>query len=272
MTGFFMLQLVLSMKILVISDLHLGRFSKKKFNFLKNLFEQYDKIIINGDLYEGYLYSLSSFVVSKWSGLFPLLLKKEAVYVFGNHDCEDWLTPHERTLLSLFSTVQTQKYTLELGHVTYIFEHGHHINPFLDTQLNIKPPRFFAKFLLWLDHALAGVMGKRFYLGLAKFFNFNMKQLLLLREEFWRPDTYFVFGHTHYGEVDLPNKFLNCGVNKYSFAQFLELTPTEAILCTAPRYHLAKVREKRYVVPTAIEAFGYSATYRQPEEPQTQDR
>ena len=64
------------MKILVFSDTHLSStFEEKKFNLLKEIISRADRVIINGDFWEGYLISFKEFLDSRWKELFPLLKK-----------------------------------------------------------------------------------------------------------------------------------------------------------------------------------------------------
>ena len=99
------------MRYLIFSDTHLTpKYEPKKFAVLKNAIEQADRVIINGDFWEGFVCTFNEFVESPWSKeLFPLLKKKKAVYLFGNHDRES--LANERA--SLFSDKQMKKYSFK---------------------------------------------------------------------------------------------------------------------------------------------------------------
>ena len=70
------------MKTLIFSDTHLKtKFEQKKFNFLSNIIDDADAIIIAGDFWDGYYCSFDEFVNSEWSALFPLLKEKKAINI-----------------------------------------------------------------------------------------------------------------------------------------------------------------------------------------------
>lgn len=221
------------MKILIISDTHLGRFNKKRFAYMQKIILEHDKVIINGDLYEGYLYSLSQFAKSKWSALFPLLKQKHAIYIYGNHDNPHWLTYDEQNILATFSDEQHFRYSLTLGNTTYNIEHGHLLFPFLDTKLNWKPPRWLALFGLWLDTSLGNIFGRSIYYAIAKLYNIKLKLIIQTTKQ---DGAVYIVGHTHWGEIDLKQRFINSGVNKHNFGQYVTLTEEDVTLTTVPRF------------------------------------
>ena len=99
------------MNILVFSDTHLYLpFDGKKFNFLKKIISDSDQVIINGDFFDDYMISFDEFIKSPWNQLFPLLKKKKAIYIFGNHDQEKFSDKR----LNLFSDVQVTSYKLQV--------------------------------------------------------------------------------------------------------------------------------------------------------------
>ena len=114
--------LIFSMKILVISDLHLTtRFDQKKCEFLEKLISRADKVIINGDFWSYYSCTFGEFVRSEWKALFPLLREKQAVYIYGNHDFRKWTNKR----VHLFSVRQAEKYEYRYEKNKIIIEHGH---------------------------------------------------------------------------------------------------------------------------------------------------
>jgi len=67
----------------VISDTHLtNKFNENKFNKLRSIIESSDKIVLNGDFWDGYATDFEDFYNSKWSALFPLLKSKKTIYLF----------------------------------------------------------------------------------------------------------------------------------------------------------------------------------------------
>ena len=119
--------------ILVFSDTHLYLpFDQKKFNFLKKIISESDRVIINGDFFDGYMIKFSKFIDSPWNQLFPLLKNKKTVYIFGNHDKKEFSDKR----LSLFSDSQVSNYQLPTTHYNLIFTHGDDTRPTPDTVLN----------------------------------------------------------------------------------------------------------------------------------------
>jgi len=100
------------MTILVFSDTHLThRFNKKKFLFLSRIIKKADKVIINGDFWDGHISSFHRFINSKWSMLFKLLKQKKTVYIYGNHDRKEYCDSR----VSSFSTIQTTHYKINFN-------------------------------------------------------------------------------------------------------------------------------------------------------------
>ena len=93
------------MKILVISDVHLDNaFEKPKYRFLKKIIRRADRVIINGDFWDGYLVKFQQFIQSPWKSLFPLLKSKKTIYIYCNHDKKILSDKHT----ALFSDIQTR--------------------------------------------------------------------------------------------------------------------------------------------------------------------
>ena len=133
------------MRTLIISDTHLThRFDERKYYFLEKLISSYDHVILNGDFWDGYTTTFDKFVNSKWSGLFPLLKAKNAIYLFGNHDQERYTD--ER--VNLFSVEQKKSHTIEIGIDTYHIEHGHVLEPGIDGILPI-PRSLLYKYIFY---------------------------------------------------------------------------------------------------------------------------
>src|SRR3989338_7398847 len=110
------------MNILVISDTHLSlHFEEKKFRLLESLIKKHDQVIINGDFWEGFVISYDKFILSPWRNLFPILKMKNAIYIFGNHDLQEF----GNGLFDAFSVSHTNDYRVKVNGHSFIFEHGH---------------------------------------------------------------------------------------------------------------------------------------------------
>lgn len=209
------------MKILIFSDTHLTtKFKQKKFNFLKRIIQDSDKVIIAGDFWEGKLITFDEFVNSEWNQLFPILKDKQAVYVFGNHDKKSF--SDSRT--SDFSDKQTQEYIFKEGKNTYIVRHG-------DTQkikysliknvmsITNMSEKFFMKHLHEdLEHIFVKLFGRNMLQLLFKKYNTVIKNS---ERKNLKENTFFICGHTHAAEIDLHNNFINTGIIRHGLGQYV---------------------------------------------------
>ncbi len=201
------------MKILVISDVHLTeKFDERKYNFLKKIISSADRVILNGDFWDGYLTTFNRFILSKWSMLFPLLKEKNAIYLFGNHDKKEF--SDQRT--SLFSDQQGYIYKVRLDNKTYIFQHGHLISPSLEDKIGSRLIAFFFTVIVHL------VLSKIFH-----FLRWNPFRFISVKENNnlknftkSKKSTYF-FGHTHLAEKDLLHNYVNSGYIDNGVAQYV---------------------------------------------------
>lgn len=207
------------MKIAIFSDSHLNTtYDQKKFNFLKKIISSVDRIIINGDFWEGFDMTFEEFVNSSWKRLFPLLLKKKAVYIYGNHDEKSF--SNEKT--KLFSTLQTYQYRLKLNGKTYLIEHGHRFLPLVDKffmkYLGFLPPKWLNQWYEKFEGSMLRLFGKKYFENVYRGFNEEMKNKglkTLKRNEF------FIFGHSHLQERDQKNKYINSGLVRHGLGQYI---------------------------------------------------
>ncbi len=205
------------MKTLIFSDTHLSLpFEEKKFNLLKSIIKNADQVIINGDFWEGYFISFKEFLDSPWSGLFPLLKQKKAVYIFGNHDRQKFSSED----ISKFSHLSTDSYKLTSGDKTFIFEHGNRLLPLENTpedQIVGGNANLMTHFMEKLEKFIVRSTGSHYQIGLR---NLNKKIKELIKNELKKGE-YFVCGHTHCAEIDHENRFINTGMIKHGLAQYL---------------------------------------------------
>lgn len=109
------------MKLLIFSDTHLtNHFEPKEFTLLKRIISQADKVVINGDFWDGYYISFEQFLSSKWRELFPLLKERHTVYVVGNHDKMSLI--NEKALVFCDEYCESKK--LIWGNTKLHIEHG----------------------------------------------------------------------------------------------------------------------------------------------------
>lgn len=204
------------MKTIICSDLHLaGDFDATKFEYLKDLFSDCDQLIINGDFWDGYEIRFEKFVKTPWSRLFPIMLAKNTVYIYGNHDKADWNIRPE-----LFSTSQFSSYTLQVGKVELLIEHGHQFSPSFD----ITWPK--------LSYVLSSIVSsKRFRLGneLKGWENMQMKKYA---KENLHANQLLVCGHSHIPENNRAHHYLNTGFIENGIASYIAIVGTSIKLVT----------------------------------------
>lgn len=197
------------MKILIFSDSHLtDRFEEKKFNFLKKIIGESDRVIINGDFWDGYLTTFNRFIASEWNKLFPLLKTKKTIYIYGNHDRESYIDRNA----SLFSDLQTYSYRLQLNGTSFLFEHGHRLFPTIDEKLPRRLNKVTTKIV---GYILGNISLLQFVLKRA---NNTIKRKI--KEEL-RKNEIYVCGHSHFAEFDLKNQFINIGSIEDGLAKYL---------------------------------------------------
>lgn len=220
------------MKTLVFSDSHLALpFDQKQFRFLEGIIKPADRVIINGDFWDGYITKFERFVNSPWKHLFPLLKEKRTVYVFGNHDQQRFADAR----LELFSDKQTERYELKLDGNRYIFEHGHRLLPFgdeVDKKLRLSLKRS-TRIADNLEKMLISKTGSR-YQRMFRKHNWLIQQEL--QKELAENDIYLC-GHTHSAEFNLKKKFINSGVVKHGLGQYVLLAEGKKPELKQERYH-----------------------------------
>lgn len=132
--------------VLVFSDTHFtSKVDRPRLDVLKQLIQQHDQVVINGDFFDGYLVTFDDFVRSGWSELFPLLAKK-TVYIYGNHDKKEYSDQRVR----LFSHSQTTHHTIPDAGVEVRIEHGDRIAPSFDSMLPGVAQRASSLYPWWL--------------------------------------------------------------------------------------------------------------------------
>lgn len=224
------------MHILIISDTHFDPwYDAKKANFLKQLIKKANQVIINGDLWESFLWQFEDFVNSKWAELFPLLKAKKTIYIYGNHD-EEKLSDNR---VSLFSVKQVPEWQIELGKTLFTIRHG---------------DEYDLLFQKWSRHPLGALfLHHPWVIRLMLFIeqltmklldiHYSQKKLQTFNEEIKEkaknkmlPHEFLITGHTHSAELDLDSRFANSGFIRNGLAQYLEITPNGQVILHEERY------------------------------------
>lgn len=207
------------MSTLVFSDTHFGKkFDRKRFNKLAGLINKADKVIINGDLWEGFNINFDEFLTSDWKKLFPLLKKKKTVYVYGNHDDPNL---SDKRVLN-FCKEAVNEYALKTPKRTFFFTHG---QEFLfpkkageREQWKSANSSFYKLITVtsgWIQLALFKVFGANVF---PKAFNKISKEK---RASITNPDYLLVCGHSHTPQYNKKMNFLDLGFFNYGWANYM---------------------------------------------------
>ncbi len=210
---------ILKMKILIFSDTHLnGKFEEKKARFLKRIITGADRVIINGDFWDGWRINFSQFLDSPWKELFPLLRKKHTVYIYGNHDTEGM----SDTRASIFSSMKANSWEMSIDGKTFSFEHGHRLSGTADKNFRLAKYQNAARYLLEKWDSLEERLVRNYGKGYLKYFwgVINPKMKWEMRKRY--PDSNYLFcGHSHLAEADNKSGFYNTGLIRYGLGQYI---------------------------------------------------
>lgn len=203
------------MQTLIFSDTHLSsRVYSKKLDYLISIIEPADRVIIAGDFWDGFLTDFDGFLKSGWSVLFPLLKQRQAVYLYGNHDRNQWCDQR----VNLFSTKQGLDYQMQIGSEIAYISHGHAIF----TSLEDKYPAFNHSIPLRLGSSIDVVhklvWGPRFMSG-----NKTINQPVRDWADQNANGRIIITGHSHYPEMDLHHHFINTGFIGCGYGNYVKV-------------------------------------------------
>ena len=207
------------MRTIVFSDSHLDEsFNQQKFDFLKKIISSSDQVIINGDFWDGYSTTFNKFIESPWKKLFPLLKKKNTVYVYGNHDNKKFADKY----VNLFSDKQTKQYIFKSKGKTFIVEHGDRLFPHFDVLFRRSFKRNPTPILNQMFEHVEGFLLRRFGKKALWLFYSKLNKTIKakIKKEFTKGE-YFICGHTHLADKDENRRFANCGLVEHGLGQYI---------------------------------------------------
>ena len=191
------------MKTVILSDTHLtNKFDERKFKVLKNIISDSDKVILNGDFWDGFFVSFDNFLNSKWSQLFPLLKSKNTVYVYGNHDEPQMMDRR----INDFSSKRVKSTILDTEDKQLVITHGH----YLSRNIKSNPVSI-------VGDMCANVIGPNFY-RVSTYVNIRMKNFA---KQLLNENRILVSGHSHLFEFKPEESFINLGVINHGWAQYV---------------------------------------------------
>ncbi len=212
------------MRTLIFSDTHFTpHFEPARFAALEKLINSVDRVIINGDLWDGYYCTFSEFIDSRWSALFPLLLQKQAIYLYGNHDTQEFCD--ER--VSLFSVQQTMVFHLQVGNEQLEIRHGHHVdthNPLFHVDIIFRQPNYFVKRgyhgLCYLRDRNVLLLSNPYRKYLKKSDRYDDVVLQHYAQKHMQENQVMLCGHSHIQTDARESKYLNTGRFEFGRAEY----------------------------------------------------
>lgn len=224
------------MQTLVFSDTHLStKFNKKLFNALSALISESDRVIINGDFWEGLAVSFDDFLESGWNQLFPLLKQKDTVYVYGNHDHKIYWD--DRVLR--FCSKAVNEYALETPSHKYLFRHGHeflfpkHSEKCLQESKE-QARSTWRKIRLWVANLIQqvgfGVFGPKVLPAFVNHISLQERRLIGNSKEI------LVCGHTHRPYINKKLNFLDIGFFNFGWANYMVIDDAGNFKLVSRRY------------------------------------
>jgi predicted phosphodiesterase len=220
------------MKIIIFSDTHLShKFDVRKYNFLKRIISESDRVIINGDFWDRYRTTFDKFVSSEWKKLFPLFLKKKTVYIHGNHDPEELCNDR----MQLFSVINSESYEFRADGHSFIVHHGDRIVEQNKPRIikfygivmgfisKINVERFIQRIFRITIRIGYWILGADFMTttSISKNNNRVMKNSHDPATGKWQ-----VCSDTHCSELDAENLFINTGCILYGWGSYLLIDGT----------------------------------------------
>jgi UDP-2,3-diacylglucosamine pyrophosphatase LpxH len=224
------------MSTLVFSDTHFTqRFQPRQFEALAKLIAASNKVIINGDFWEGLVISFDEFLASEWRKLFPLLKQKATVYVYGNHD--EQLFSDSRVYR--FCDTVTNEYCLDTPTHKYLFRHGHEFlfpKYFRERhQAHVKRARSLRMRLsneknILLQNVGFGLFGPRVLPAVINRIPQDVRATI------GKPDQLLVCGHTHRPGYMPKTNFVDIGFFNYGWANYLSINDAGEFNLVSKRY------------------------------------
>jgi len=198
-------------KTIIFSDTHLGRkFELDKFNFLIGVIRKADRVIINGDFWEGYVINFAEFAKTEWRRLFPELKKRHTVYLPGNHERRSGVGREVKE----FCDELTDEFRLRSGRWKLVVSHGDKFDRLPELHLPIPIFHVVQETEEWGIRAYGKSFLRLVYGVAAK----AVKRTVMMQKQ---KDVTMVIGHTHIAEADLTAGFINSGVIKGGLGQYL---------------------------------------------------
>ncbi|MBD3280426.1 hypothetical protein GF389_02795 [Candidatus Dojkabacteria bacterium] len=203
--------------IVVFSDTHLTcKYDEKKDQYLKDIIEPADLVVINGDFWDYYWCDFDYFIEGEYQELFSMLKEREVIYIYGNHD----LSMFSDERVSEFSENVGYKLELTVGDSKYYFEHGNKITPSLEEKYPIIRNKTILQIGGTFESIEAKVLGEKDFVAMYGFQKEGHKEEAT---KTMGQNEMLITGHIHSGFVDTDSRVANSGLIRHGFASYLEI-------------------------------------------------
>jgi predicted phosphodiesterase len=203
-------------EILVFSDSHLTcHYDKQKAEYLKEIIEPADFVIINGDFWDGYMCDFDKFIEGDYQDVFEMLKERHAVYLYGNHDLKYFADDR----VDKFSDYSADKLELTVGENVYYFEHGNKLMHSLEEKYPyILRNRMTLRIGKLFESLGVKLFGEK-YLDTA--YSFQNEQIKKISRETMRENEMLIAGHVHVPELDKDARYANDGLIRHGIASYI---------------------------------------------------
>ena len=231
------------MRRLIFSDNHLtDEFDTALYNYITELAQTVDQVIINGDFWDGYVVSFDRFINSRWRILFPLLRKKKTVYLYGNHDRPEFMDERVKR----FSVKQQGKLELTVGSKKITVLHGHQVAPEFDGTFPLVTKNlgwlYPSIFKLSRSQSLAG----RLYRSIKiRHYRYNMRRLQQYAQANFGEAELLITGHSHIQVDNRRHGFINLGEFGRGWARYALIDGSKISVREENYEKLAKSKKRR---------------------------
>lgn len=221
------------MKTIIFSDTHLShRADPRKLALLLRVLSTADRVIINGDFWDRYLCTFDQFLSSSWQQLFPVLKKRKAIYLVGNHDLRTYFDDRWR----LFADKVADKLELKIGKNRFHIEHGH-LQAYSFGMYYPRLSNIFGMLYPYLDRIEHGghLFTSLYRAYLAK--QHDDAELLSYAKAHKKKNKWFVFGHSHVQRKSVAEGYLNPGSFRCGVGNWLTIVSSGTVTLHSEAYN-----------------------------------
>ncbi|MFA6005566.1 MAG: hypothetical protein WC775_03740 [Patescibacteria group bacterium] len=205
------------MKTVIFSDTHLThKFDQRTFDYLVRIIHPADRVIINGDFWDADTTTFDMFINSQWKQLFPLLIEKKTLYLYGNHDAQKFADSR----VNYFSVEQKKQYSMRVGKHVLRIEHGDLIVPlgpdvpYPTNAVNYWYNRLYG----FVEHVGSKVLGRHFFIPYQFLFSHKAKKWTIANLD---KDEILIMGHLHRAEHVPEKYYINHGIIRHGIGQYV---------------------------------------------------